>query len=70
MKLIMPAGMNIQKLAQCIDREDLLRAQDDQRGMTAIEAPKIDCKSPDMITAIDRPTKGKRQMHPAPLGNS
>lgn len=61
--------MNIRKPAQCADREDSLRAQDDRTGMRAIEALKIDRKLQDKTQVIDSLTKEKRQVHPALPGN-
>ena len=64
----MSARMNIRNRAQCINREDLLRAQDCRTGMMAIEALKINRKS-------ERPrrsgglTKERRQVHPTLRGN-
>lgn len=65
----MSAGMNIRKQSQCIDREDLLRAQVSRTGMMAIEALEINRKSGDKIRAIDRLTKERRQVHLALRGN-
>jgi hypothetical protein len=55
--------------AQCIDRENLLRAQVCRTGMMEIEALRINHKSKDKIRVIDGLTKERRQVHPALRGN-